>query len=64
MIMAKIDVESPVRYEKKETKIKIETDRLEPKSCKIVEVKESWLKSKKFLVCVNKDSEPKIIPIK
>ncbi|GEM_PF-3963232 len=48
-------IESPIRYEKKEQKIVIQTDELKPGTCKIVEVKEGFLKSKKFVICVSEN---------
>ena len=56
-----LNLDSPIRFEKKSNKIKIETDKISPNSCKVVEVG-NLFKSKKVLVCVDKN--PKDIIIK
>ena len=53
--MGKIEIESPIRYEKKEIKIKMETNTLIPGTCKVIDVKEGLLKRKKLFVCVGRD---------
>lgn len=56
--MGNIDfnLDSPIRFEKKSNKIKIETDRISPNSCKIVEVG-NLFRSNKVVVCVGRNSK-------
>lgn len=64
--MGNIDfnLDSPIKFEKKSSKIKIETDKISPNSCKVVDVG-NLFKSKKVLVCVGKNSKNIIIkPLK
>jgi len=62
--MTEIKIESPVRYEKKSNKLKIETDKLLPNTCKVVSVG-NLFRNEKVLVCMGKDSKDITIkPIK
>lgn len=56
--------DSPIRFEKRFNKIKIETDKISNNSCKIVDVG-GLFRNKKVVVCVSKNSKQIIIkPLK
>ena len=57
MVNVNLDAESPFRYEKKSNKIVIETDKIPPNSCKVVDVGNLFNKKKSLNLCMEKFKE-------